>query len=67
MKNVINKNPSLNLDVKYLRVMEQSFMINTNPGSSNSMQNTKNIFIDPKRRTPGKGKKLSENPVLFGI
>ena len=42
-------------------------MINTNPGSSNSMQNTKNIFIDPKRRTPGKGKKLSENPVLFGI
>ena len=22
----------------------------------NSMQNTKNIFIDPKRRTPGKGK-----------
>lgn len=33
----------------------------------NSMQNTKNIFIDPKRRTPGKGKKLSENPVLFGI
>ncbi len=33
----------------------------------NSMQNTKNIFIDPKRRTPGKGNKLPKNPVLFGL
>ena len=33
-----------------------------------SMQNTKNIFIDPKRRTPGKGNSyLPKNPVLFGL